>query len=98
MQQNASGSDIHAYLQDAGDLYAQEKEVIGTIVKAVLADRGRVTNKAIIMYLIAELESTNDAVQLDVLRNCLEIVVGRTPMTKAESPPLPRHGRATALC
>lgn len=79
MQQNASGTDIQTYLQDAGDLYAQEKEVIGTIVKAVLADRGRVTNKAIIMYLIAELESTNDAVQLDVLRNCLEIVVGRTP-------------------
>jgi hypothetical protein len=38
-----------------------------------------VTNKAIIMSLIAELESATDIEQLDVLRNCLEIVVGRTP-------------------
>lgn len=79
MQQNTSESDLQSYLQSTGDLYAQEKEVIGIIVKAVLADRGKVTNKAIIMYLIAELESTTDAEQLDVLRNCLEIVVGRTP-------------------
>lgn len=79
MQQNTSELDLQSYLQSTGDLYAQEKEVIGIIVKAVLADRGKVTNKAIIMYLIAELESTTDAEQLDVLRNCLEIVVGRTP-------------------
>ncbi|RRW63590.1 hypothetical protein EGJ48_21435, partial [Pantoea dispersa] len=33
----------------------------------------------IILYLIAELEMTTDIVKLDVLRNVLEIVVGRTP-------------------
>lgn len=37
------------------------------------------TNKAIIMSLIAELESATDIEQLDVMRNCLEIVVGHTP-------------------
>lgn len=41
--------------------------------------QGRVTNKAIILYLIAELECTSDVVRLDVLRKTLEIVVGRTP-------------------
>ncbi|WP_277976068.1 biofilm development regulator YmgB/AriR family protein [Pantoea endophytica] len=79
MQQNTIESELQNYLQSTGDQYAQEKEVIGIIVKSLIADRGRVTNKAIIMSLIAELESATDIEQLDVLRNCLEIVVGRTP-------------------
>jgi len=79
MQQNTIESELQTYLQSTGDQYAQEKEVIGIIVKSLIADRGRVTNKAIIMSLIAELESATDIEQLDVLRNCLEIVVGRTP-------------------
>ncbi|PYG49205.1 biofilm development protein YmgB/AriR [Pantoea sp. AG1095] len=79
MQQNTIESDLQSYLHSTGDQYAQEKEVIGIIVKSLIAERGRVTNKAIIMSLIAELESATDIEQLDVLRNCLEIVVGRTP-------------------
>lgn len=79
MQQNTIDSELQTYLQSTGDQYAQEKEVIGIIVKSLIAERGRVTNKAIIMSLIAELESASDIEQLDVLRNCLEIVVGRTP-------------------
>ncbi|NWA62918.1 transcriptional regulator [Pantoea sp. B9002] len=79
MQQNTIESELQTYLQSTGDQYAQEKEVIGIIVKSLIAERGRVTNKAIIMSLIAELESATDIEQLDVLRNCLEIVVGRTP-------------------
>jgi len=38
-----------------------------------------VTNKAIILHLINQLESTSDIVQLDVLRKTLELVVGYTP-------------------
>lgn len=79
MQQNTIESELQTYLQSTGDQYAQEKEAIGIIVKSLIAERGRVTNKAIIMSLIAELESATDIEQLDVLRNCLEIVVGRTP-------------------
>lgn len=79
MQQNTIELDFQTYLQSTGDQYAQEKEVIGIIVKSLIAERGRVTNKAIIMSLIAELESATDFEQLDVLRNCLEIVVGHTP-------------------
>lgn len=79
MQQNTIESELQTYLQSTGDQYAQEKEVIGIIVKSLIGEKGRVTNKAIIMSLIAELESATDIEQLDVLRNCLEIVVGRTP-------------------
>ena len=79
MQQNTIESDLQTYLQSTGDQYSQEKEVIGIIVKSLIAERGRVTNKAIILSLIAELESATDIEQLDVLRNCLEIVVGHTP-------------------
>lgn len=79
MQQNTIELDFQTYLQSTGDQYAQEKEVIGIIVKSLIAERGRVTNKAIIMSLIAELESATDIEQLDVMRNCLEIVVGHTP-------------------
>jgi len=38
-----------------------------------------VTNRAIILVLIHELESGSNLVHPDVLRNCLEIVVGHTP-------------------
>ncbi|MCQ8230257.1 MULTISPECIES: biofilm development regulator YmgB/AriR family protein [Pantoea] len=79
MQQNTIESDLQTYLQSTGDQYSQEKEVIGIIVKSLIAESGRVTNKAIILSLIAELESATDIEQLDVLRNCLEIVVGHTP-------------------
>ncbi|MFJ5159995.1 biofilm/acid-resistance regulator YmgB/AriR [Pantoea sp. NPDC088449] len=79
MQQNTTESDLQSFLHSTGDQFDEEKQVIGAIVKSLLTERGRVTNKAIILSLIAELESTNDIEQLDVLRNCLEIVVGRTP-------------------
>ncbi|NWA64029.1 transcriptional regulator [Pantoea sp. B9002] len=78
MQQNITESDLQSYLESTGDQFTSEKEVIGIIVKSLIAEKGRVTNKAIILRLIEELESTTDIEQLDVLRNCLEIVVGQT--------------------
>lgn len=44
----------------------------------VLASEGHLSNKAIILWLIQTLESTNDVVQADVIRKTLEIVVGHT--------------------
>ncbi|KNC07551.1 hypothetical protein AC790_18510 [Pantoea sp. RIT-PI-b] len=78
MQQNITESDLQSYLESTGDQFTSEKEVIGIIVKSLIAEKGRVTNKAIILRLIEELECTTDIEQLDVLRNCLEIVVGQT--------------------
>ncbi|MDY0970980.1 biofilm/acid-resistance regulator YmgB/AriR [Siccibacter turicensis] len=79
MQQNSSEKEIVLFFQSAGDQLAQESEVLGAVIRNILADNRKVTNKAIILYLIAEMENTSDVVQLDVLRSTLEIVVGRTP-------------------
>ncbi|MEG3111746.1 MULTISPECIES: biofilm/acid-resistance regulator YmgB/AriR [Pantoea] len=79
MQQDTSNSAIIEYFRSAGDQLASETELLGTVIKNIVTDQGYVTNKAIILYLIAELESTSDVVKLDVLRKTLEIVVGRTP-------------------
>lgn len=79
MQQTAIDTDVLSFLHGAGDQLAPEAEVLGTIVQSILASGSKVTNKAIILYLIGELECTTDIVEIDVLRSCLEIVVGRTP-------------------
>ncbi len=79
MQHSSTDSSIIEYFRSEGDLLAQETELLGAIIRDIVADQGRVTNKAIILYLIAELECTSDVVRLDVLRKTLEIVVGRTP-------------------
>jgi Biofilm development protein YmgB/AriR. len=49
------------------------------VIRDIVIHGQKVTSKTIILYLIAELEMTTDIVKLDVLRNVLEIVVGRTP-------------------
>lgn len=79
MQRSSSDSTIIEFFRSAGDQLATETELLGGIIRNIVADQGRVTNKAIILYLIAELETTSDVVRLDVLRKTLEIVVGRTP-------------------
>ena len=79
MQQNSSEKEIVSFFKSAGDQLAQESEMLGAVIRNILADERKVTNKAIILYLIAEMESTTDVVHLDVLRSTLEIVVGRTP-------------------
>lgn len=79
MQHSSSDLSIIDYFRSEGDLLAPETELLGAAIRDIVADQGRVTNKAIILYLIAELECTSDVIRLDVLRRTLEIVVGRTP-------------------
>jgi len=79
MQHSPSDSTLIEFFRSAGDQLASETELLGGIIRNIVADQGRVTNKAIILYLIAELETTSDVVRLDILRKTLEIVVGRTP-------------------
>ncbi|MCX8957589.1 biofilm development regulator YmgB/AriR family protein [Erwinia psidii] len=74
--QQITTTEIHACIMAAGDQYAAEKEVLGKIIKSLLAGKARVTSKALIMYLIGELDRSTDAAQLDLLRNCLKLVVG----------------------
>ncbi|HAT24393.1 MAG: biofilm development regulator YmgB/AriR family protein [Pantoea sp.] len=84
IQSNAQHSesaeaDIILHFREAGDRLEAESRVLDGVIRDIVIHGKRVTSKAIILYLIAELESTTDVVQLDVLRHCLEIVVGRTP-------------------
>lgn len=78
MQQITTKTEIHACIMACGEEYAAEKEVLGKIIKTLLAQRGRITSKALIIYLVGELDSGTDPDELDLLRNCLKLVVGCT--------------------
>ncbi|ORM64006.1 transcriptional regulator [Pantoea rodasii] len=83
MQQNihttTPESDLIHHFRSGGDRLAAETAVLDAVIRDIVIHGKKVTSKAIILYLIAELESTSDVVQLDVLRSALEIVVGKTP-------------------
>ncbi|PWV89792.1 biofilm/acid-resistance regulator YmgB/AriR [Pantoea ananatis] len=78
MQQSTSDLAIIEFFRSEGEHLAQETE-LGRVIRNIVSDEKRVTNKAIILYLIAELESTDDEFHIELLRRTLEIVVGRTP-------------------
>lgn len=79
MPQNEIRPALQEYQSCPDEQYATEAAIIGRIVRELLAANGRVNNRAILLALIDELESESDLVHHDVLRNCLEIVVGHTP-------------------
>ncbi|PZD64471.1 transcriptional regulator [Pantoea ananatis] len=79
MQQSTSDLAIIEFFRSEGEHLAQETELLGRVIRNIVSDEKRVTNKAIILYLIAELESTDDEFHIEQLRRTLEIVVGRTP-------------------
>ncbi|MDN4128208.1 biofilm/acid-resistance regulator YmgB/AriR [Pantoea ananatis] len=79
MQQSTSDLAIIEFFRSEGEHLAQETELLGRVIRNIVSDEKRVTNKAIILYLIAELESTDDEFHIELLRRTLEIVVGRTP-------------------
>ncbi|MGG5218991.1 biofilm/acid-resistance regulator YmgB/AriR [Rahnella variigena] len=70
---------VYQHFITAGEPYASETEVLGCAIRAILKERGHVNNKAIILHLILQLESSSEVVQMDILRNALEMVVGITP-------------------
>ncbi|MCE0491050.1 transcriptional regulator [Pantoea sp. Mb-10] len=72
-------ADLIHHFRSEGDKLTAETAVLDSVIRDIVIDGKKVTSKAILLYLIAELESTTDVVKLDVLRNALEIVVGRTP-------------------
>lgn len=80
-------ADIYAALPDtamseffrnAGERLADETAILETAISSILATEGHITNKAIILWLVHALETTDDVVSADVLRKTLEIVVGYT--------------------
>lgn len=80
MQQEISTeSQISEYFKTADDLHLSEADVVRLAMAQITAQKGFVTNKDVIFYLLQKLESENDVVQLDIYRNALELVVQRTP-------------------
>ncbi|WP_244216742.1 biofilm/acid-resistance regulator YmgB/AriR [Rahnella bruchi] len=79
MTDAVSQTGIYKHFSNVSELYSSEAEVLGAAIRLILANKGTVTNKAIILHLINQLETTSDVVQLDILRGALEMVVGMTP-------------------
>lgn len=69
--------DIYARLQDtalsdyfrnAGDKLVDESAVMSLAINSILQSEGHLNNKAIILWLIQALETTDDVVTADVIR------------------------------
>lgn len=71
--------DIAHHLHNAGDKFSAETAIVDAVVQQLVSQGMSVTNSAIILCLITEIEVTSDPLQLDVLLNALKIVVGSTP-------------------
>lgn len=69
---------LSEYFRNAGDRLAEESALFASAVSCIMASEGHLTNKAIILWLINALETTDDVVMADVIRKTLEIVVGYT--------------------
>lgn len=81
MQQilNSDGSElIYALdnIDNIDDIYEEEKRIFFTAIRTLLTGTGGVTSREVLFYLIGGMEATTDVVRLDVLRTCLEILMG----------------------
>jgi len=70
---------IILHFRDAGDYLSAETKVLDAAIRTIVIEGRKVTTKTLILCLVAEIENETDVVHLDVLRNTLEIVLGRTP-------------------
>lgn len=78
MQQilNSDGPELIHALENIDDIYEEEKRIFSAAIRALLTGTGSVTSREVLFYLIGEMEATTDVVRLDVLRTCLEILMG----------------------
>lgn len=66
------------YFRSAGDLLAEEHAILGAAIRTIIASGQTLTNKAIILCLIDEIDATDNVVKIDIIRKTLEIVVDHT--------------------
>lgn len=60
---------------DTHDAHEDEQRVIDEIKRSLKVENDAITNKDLMLALISRLETENNVVQKDVLRNVLEIIV-----------------------
>ncbi|WP_197058879.1 biofilm development regulator YmgB/AriR family protein [Enterobacter sp. Bisph1] len=66
------------YFRSGGEHLAEESAMLGVAIRRIVAAGGRITHKALILELIRMIETTDNVVQSDIIRNTLEIVVHHT--------------------
>lgn len=66
------------YISKIDKKFEQEKKILGRTVKNLLLEKGAVSNKNIIISLIKQLELCKELKKIELLRSCLEIIVGIT--------------------
>lgn len=66
--------ELTAFVQAIDERYEEEKKILCMAVMSLISTSGTASRKDVLLYLIAELEKTQDVVRLDILRNCLELV------------------------
>lgn len=75
---NMPDNALTNYFRNAGDMLAEESLLLGSVVNSIIVSQELLTNKAIILRLMAMLKTTEDAVKCDIIRKTLEIVVNHT--------------------
>ena len=79
MKNTNSLSTIRTRVQSSGDALAAESLELEEAIQAILASGGQLTNKALIIHVIHDLEQERDAQRQAVLRSVLELIVSHTP-------------------
>lgn len=69
---------LSSYFRNSGGLLAEEWALLESVMGAILDAKEPLTNKAIILRLIQQIESTQDVVKADIIRKTLEIIVDYT--------------------
>ena len=73
---SSDGPELIYALENIDDIYEEEKKVFSAAVMTLLTGTGSVTSREVLFYLITQMEATTDIIRLDVLRTCLEILMG----------------------
>ena len=71
-----NGAELVAQLSNIEDCYEDEKIIFSAAVSVLLAESAEVSRQGIMFYLIAEMAICHDRIRLDVLRCCMEILMG----------------------
>lgn len=76
--QSIQNKALSEHFLKAGDMLADEAEILGGAVRHLMGAGETINNKNIIATLIQTLECTDNVVSADVIRKTLEIVVDHT--------------------
>jgi hypothetical protein len=75
---SSDGGNIVEKVTPDSDKYVSERQAIGAIVRDLIAARGSITHKDIILRLVMQIEQAGNTRQQEMLRNALEWVVDVT--------------------